>query len=193
VEEILSGHDGDILLHRDVFTPIECSVIFDVLNAESPWRQEHLTLFGRRVLTPRLSSWHGEAVYTYSGLTMEPAPWTPTLVKIKDRAENISTARFNSVLLNLYRHGRDSMSWHSDDEPELGKNPVIASISLGATRRFRLRHKQDKSRTLGLDLENGSLLLMSGTTQHHWQHAVPKTAKPVGPRINLTFRWTHPT
>jgi len=192
VEKILSGDDGNIYLHHDAFTPSECASFMGRLGSETPWRQEHLTLFGRKVLTPRLSSWHGDVAYTYSGLTMEPAPWTQTLTQIRTRAKQISKAKFNSVLLNLYRDGKDSMSWHSDDEVELGKNPVIASLSLGATRRFRLRHRQDKTRTIGLDLKNGSLLVMAGSTQHHWQHAVPKTAKPIGPRINLTFRWTNP-
>lgn len=192
MDKILSGSEGNISLFQNPFSPADCQSFFTSIKNQSPWRQEQLTLFGRKVLTPRLSSWHGDAAYTYSRTTMIPAPWTPTLMEIKDRVEQISDARFNSVLLNLYRDGRDSMSWHSDDEPELGNNPVIASLSLGASRRFRLRHKKDKSRTIGIDLNDGALLLMAGSTQHHWQHAVPKTAKPVGPRINLTFRWTNP-
>jgi alkylated DNA repair dioxygenase AlkB len=138
---------------------------------------------------PRLSAWYGDAgaVYTYSGLRLEPLPWTPVLLEIKQATERLSGTRFNSVLLNLYRDGQDSMGWHSDDEPELGPEPVIASVSLGALRRFVFQHKKRRWR-IALDLEPGSVLLMAGATQHHWRHALPKTRRPVAPRINLTFR-----
>ena len=126
--------------------------------------------------------------YRYSGITLRPMPLTPTLDMILARVEALTGERFNGVLLNLYRHGNDGMSWHSDDEPELGESPVIASISLGAPRRFVLRARHDSSVRLALDLNPGSLLLMEPPLQAHWQHAVPKTARACGARISLTWR-----
>ena len=121
---------------------------------------------------------------------MDAKPWTKNLLKIKESIEPIAKTTFNSVLINYYRDGKDRVAWHSDDEKELGKNPVIASVSLGAERKFKLRHKKYKENQLQHEvfLQNGSLLLMSGSTQHHWLHEIPRTAKPIGPRINLTFR-----
>ncbi len=190
-EEPLIDDDGQVVLFRDFLGAEQSRRLFDAVSSSCPWRQDELMLFGRKVLTPRLSSWHGDAPYTYSGLTMTPQAWSPPLLEIKARAENHTHTTFNSVLLNLYRDGRDSMSWHSDDEPELGPNPLIASISLGEPRRFRLRHKMNKARAVSVDLSDGSLLLMSGPTQHYWQHAIPKTRRTIGARINLTFRWTY--
>lgn len=151
-----------------------------------------IVLYGRSISSPRLSAWHGDsdAVYRYSGLRLEPAPWTPILLDVRERVEALAAARFNSVLLNLYRDGQDSMGWHSDDEPELGRNPLIASISLGAARRFLLQHKKRRLRLEWL-LEDGDVLVLGGTTQHCWRHHVPKIRQPMGPRINLTFRWIH--
>ena len=127
--------------------------------------------------------------YTYSGISMNPEPWTATLLEIKAKINEGANTRFNSVLLSLYRNGRDSLSWHQDDEPELGNDPVIASASFGDTRTFQFRHKARKDiKTVSIDLTHGSLLIMKGPTQRFWVHQVPKTAKPVGPRINLTFR-----
>ena len=147
-------------------------------------------MFGKPVLIPRLSAWYGNegASYTYSGLTLQPNAWTDELLSIKQKIETISGATFNSVLLNFYRHGQDSMGWHADDEPELGKMPTIASLSLGAERRFLLRAKNNHHQKHEIPLNNGSLLVMSGNTQHYWQHAIPKTRLPTKPRINLTFR-----
>jgi len=187
----LIDSDGQAILFQQFLSPGESRDIFDTLETSCPWRQQELTLFGRKVLTPRLSSWHGDVPYTYSGLTMIPEPWPPELLVIKKRIEAFSDTEFNSVLLNLYRDGRDSMGWHSDDEPELGDNPAIASLSLGATRRFRLRHKGYRKKLVSVDLPDTSLLVMSGPIQHHWQHAIPKTSRTVGARINLTFRWTN--
>ena len=131
-----------------------------------------------------------QAHYQYSGLSLSPQPWLPTVKAIRRKIEKRCCHRFNSVLINLYRDGKDSNGWHSDNEPELGENPVIASLSLGATRRFRLRHKYRKALApYSIDLPHGSLLLMAGTTQQYWQHCLSKTARQVGPRINLTFRW----
>jgi alkylated DNA repair dioxygenase AlkB len=161
--------------------------LFHDLNASIAWRQEVATIMGRRVPIPRLTAWHGEAGYVYSGIAMRPAAWTPPLLELRRCAEACAGQPFNSVLLNLYRDGRDSVSWHADNELGLGRNPVIASISLGATRRFQLKHRQSGAR-VALDLTHGSCLIMAGATQHHWLHQLPKTAQPVGPRINLTFR-----
>lgn len=157
------------------------------LQGEIAWRQEVATIMGRKVPIPRLTAWHGEAGYVYSGIAMAPAPWTPALVDLKACAEHHAGQGFNSALLNFYRDGRDSVAWHADNEPGLGRDPVIASLSLGAVRRFHLKHRRSGER-LSLDLGHGSCLVMAGATQHHWLHQVPKTARPVGPRINLTFR-----
>ncbi|UOQ73516.1 alpha-ketoglutarate-dependent dioxygenase AlkB family protein [Hymenobacter cellulosilyticus] len=163
------------------------------LTASVAWRQEPIRLFGKEVLQPRLTAWYGDAgaQYSYSGLTWQPLPWTPPLQQLREQVEAACGTSFNSVLLNLYRNGQDSMGWHADNEPELGPAPVIASVSLGAVRRFRLRPR-DPQRTphepLTLELASGSLLVMRGPTQQHWLHAVPKTARPAGPRLNLTFR-----
>ena len=164
--------------------------VFAKLHGGLAWETHVITLFGRKIPSPRLSAWYGDpgARYTYSGLTLEPRPWTPTLGGLRDRLGHDLGAAPNSVLANLYRNGQDSMGWHSDDEPELGPEPTIASISLGAPRRFVLRHKHKAAPAVELVLEHGSLLVMSGTTQTFWKHAVPKTTAPVGPRINLTFR-----
>jgi alkylated DNA repair dioxygenase AlkB len=154
------------------------------------WRQDWIRLYGRSLPQPRLTAWYGDPgkSYTYSGITMQPAPWIPTLLDLKASVETVSGTQFNSVLLNFYRDGNDSMGWHSDNEPELGENPIIGSLSLGGTRRFMLRHRFEKGLKHELELTSGSFLLMQGTTQHYWQHQVPKTKRPVLPRINLTFR-----
>ena len=142
---------------------------------------------GRRVPIPRLTAWHGAAGYVYSGIAMTPAPWNPPLLELKAVAEACAGQAFNSVLLNLYRDGRDSVSWHADNEPGLGRDPVIASVSLGATRRFQMKHRRRAGARRARPAA-GSCLVMAGATQHHWLHQVPKTSRPVGPRINLTFR-----
>jgi len=182
--------DGVAVYWPEAFGRAEADTLFDRLRADIQWREEEIIIFGERKRVPRLVAWHGDpgAAYTYSGVGHEPEPWTAPLAELRARVEALSGQRFNAVLLNLYRSGADGMGWHADDEPELGVNPVIASVSLGATRRFRLRHRRRKALTRELDLAHGSLLLMSGTTQHHWVHALPKTARAVGERINLTFR-----
>jgi alkylated DNA repair dioxygenase AlkB len=157
------------------------------LLREAAWREEEAVLFGRRLKVPRLVAWHGDAAYGYSGIRHEPLAWTPLLLELKALAEEQAVVGFNSVLLNLYRDGQDSMGWHSDDEQELGRDPVIASLSLGAGRRFHLKH-QASGKRLTLDLGHGSWLIMAGSCQHHWRHALPKTRKPVAARVNLTFR-----
>ena len=157
------------------------------LIAETEWREESITLWGKQYLQPRLTAWHGEARYTYSGLTLDPQPWTALQLAIKSAVEAVSGHRFNSLLLNYYRDGRDSMGMHSDDEAELGPQPVIASFSVGQVRTFILRHKRTKE-TLKLDLPSGCLLLMQGETQRNWLHGINKSAREMGPRVNLTFR-----
>jgi alkylated DNA repair dioxygenase AlkB len=182
--------DADVKLYPAFFTAAESDVYFAALRSTTKWGQGCLTLWGKTHDEPRLTAWHGDAgkSYSYSGIVLHPQPWTPLLDKIKARVNEAAQTEFNSVLLNLYRDGRDSNGWHQDNEPELGVNPVIASLSFGAVRRFQMRHKTRKDLRLNLDLPHGSLLLMASATQHFWQHQIPKTAKPVGERINLTFR-----
>jgi alkylated DNA repair dioxygenase AlkB len=186
----LLPHDGIVRLHEVALPEAEAGRLFDALMTATPWRREVATVMGRRLPIPRLTAWYGEAGYVYSGIRMTPAPWSPPLLEVKAVAERCAGEAFNSVLLNLYRDGRDSVSWHADNEPGLGQNPVIASVSLGAPRRFQMKHRGSNDR-IALDLPHGSCLVMAGATQHHWLHQVPKTARPVGPRINLTFRTMH--
>ncbi|MBD2766903.1 alpha-ketoglutarate-dependent dioxygenase AlkB [Hymenobacter sp. BT664] len=188
---------ADVLFDPSFLSAAEADAFLAQLTAEVAWEQRSLRLFGREHPQPRLTAWYGDpaARYTYSGLAWEPRPWTPVLRHLRQRLAAAATTAFNSVLLNYYRDGRDSMGWHSDDEPELGPAPTIASLSLGATRRFRLRPRPGGGQNhapFGLDLPSGSLLLMRGPTQQHWQHALPKSARPIGPRLNLTFRWVEP-
>ena len=186
--------DGEVRYVPGVFDAALADELFRNLRQGIAWRQEEIMIFGQRRLVPRLVAWHGDpgADYRYSGVLHQPAPWTPDLQRIRSAVEELSDWRFNSVLLNLYRDGRDGMGWHSDDEPELGAEPVIASVSLGATRRFCMRHRKRRKEVHSIDLEHGSLLLMQGSTQHQWLHSVPKTTRPVGERINLTFRRVSP-
>jgi len=172
------------------FLPLErARALLDALLVTVPWEEEEIFLHGRMVKSPRLTAWFGDpgASYMYSGVHHEPLEWTEELAELRELASAEAGARFNSVLLNLYRDGSDSVSWHRDDEPELGPLPTIASLSLGATRRFRLRGK-GAGETHGMDLEDGSLLLMTGSSQRDWEHCLTKTKRAVGARINLTFR-----
>lgn len=155
-----------------------------------PWTQPRIRLFGRAVSVPRQVAWFGdpEAHYRYSGLDNRPLPWTPLLASIRQRLEAELGRRFNGVLVNHYRDGQDAMGWHSDDEPELGADPLVASLSLGAMRRFDLRRKGQTRMAHSLALEHGSLLVMGGLTQHHWQHRIARTSRVHEPRVNLTFR-----
>ncbi len=186
--------DGSVSYLSGFIDGGEAVTLFSTLRTETPWRQEKTRMFGREVAVPRLQAWVGDpgTDYTYSGLTLSPLPWTHALAALRDRLHAARPGiRFNSVLLNLYRDGRDSMGWHSDDETELGPEPVIASVSLGATRRFRLRHRTRRDlATVEFDLEDGSVLWMEGETQQCWQHSLPKRTgrNAPGERINLTFR-----
>ena len=163
---------------------------FNQLRDEIAWEQPLLHIHGRDVQVPRLLAWYGDAQarYRYSGLTHHPLPWTSLLSEIRRQVEQAVGQRLNGVLLNYYRDGQDSMGWHSDDEVELGRNPLVASLNLGGARRFDLRRKGATRIEHSMTLEHGSLLVMAGATQHHWQHQVAKTRKAVAPRINLTFR-----
>ena len=163
-------------------------VVLARLIAETAWRCDVVTVWGKQHPQPRLTAWHGEAAYAYSGLTLAPQPFTPLQHALREAVEAASGHRFNSVLLNYYRDGRDSMGMHSDNEAELGPNPTIASVSFGATRTFVLQHKTGKQR-IKIALTDGSLLLMAGSLQHHWVHGIPKIARFAGPRVNLTFRF----
>jgi alkylated DNA repair dioxygenase AlkB len=184
--------DAEVLLDPHFLPHIAAEALFQALLATIPWRQEPIKLFGKEVMQPRLTAWHGDpdACYRYSGLSLEPLPWTAALLSLRQQVSAATGAEFNSVLLNLYRTGQDSMGWHADNEPELGPAPVIASVSLGATRRFRLRPGAGTlpHPPIGIDLPTGSLLLMRGPTQQRWQHALPKTSRHVEARLNLTFR-----
>ncbi|MGH8511027.1 MAG: alpha-ketoglutarate-dependent dioxygenase AlkB family protein [Gammaproteobacteria bacterium] len=182
--------DAELMLWPELFTASESTGYFQCLSDGVDWRQDPITLFGRTLNSPRLTAWYGEAgvTYAYSGLRLVAGGWLPALLGIRERVGQAAGTSFNSVLLNLYRNESDSMGWHSDDEPSLGANPVIGSVSFGATRTFQLQHKRRKTSRSAIDLTGGSFLLMSGPTQHHWRHRVPKSNVPCGPRINLTFR-----
>ncbi|WP_404440333.1 alpha-ketoglutarate-dependent dioxygenase AlkB family protein [Stutzerimonas chloritidismutans] len=160
------------------------------LSQQTPWTQPQIKLYGRSIAVPRLVAWYGDtgAAYRYSGLVHDPLPWTPLLTDIRKRVEQEIGEPLNGVLLNLYRNGQDAMGWHSDDEPELGAQPLVVSLNLGATRRFDFRRKGASRIEYSLELEHGSLLVMSGPTQHHWQHQIARARKVATPRINLTFR-----
>ena len=166
-------------------------IVMDQLIDEVPWRAENIVVRGKTYPQPRLIAWYGDAGknYTYSGIQLTPLPWTRALLDIKSRVEAATRTDFDSVLLNYYRNHRDSMGMHSDDEPELGEQPILASLSLGEERTFILKHKREKAlKPVRLELASGSLLLMKGDTQRYWKHGIDKESRPCGPRINLTFR-----
>lgn len=168
----------------------EADALFDALRAEIDWQPLHLRIFGREVAAPRLACWIGDAdaAYSYSRMHFAPRPWTPATARLRGELQERLGVRFNSVLANLYRNGRDSMAWHSDDEAELGGEPVIASLSFGVARTFRLRSRAAREAALSLELAHGSLLVMAGRTQRLYQHALPRRARVDTPRINLTYR-----
>jgi alkylated DNA repair dioxygenase AlkB len=183
--------DSEIRYWRCVDLGARPDLILQELIGKTPWRSEVITLWGKEYQQPRLTAWFGDpgASYTYSGLSLEPLPWTDLLSDIRSRVEALAKASFNSVLLNYYRDHRDSMGMHSDDEPELGRNPTIASVSLGEQRTLVLKHKFRKElKPFHLPLDSCSLLLMAGATQHSWKHGINKSNQPCGPRVNLTFR-----
>lgn len=179
--------DGQLAWLAQLALPWPNAEVMARLLDETAWREETIVVYGKRHLQPRLSAWYGDAAYTYSGLRLAPAPWTPLLRTLRAAVKDATGHGFNSVLLNLYRHERDSMGMHSDDEPELGPEPAIASLSFGAKRTFILKHKHTRE-TVRIDLGDGNLLLMSGKTQTNWLHGINKMTRSAGPRINLTFR-----
>jgi alkylated DNA repair dioxygenase AlkB len=182
--------NADIEYYPNFFESNRANELFEKLKNEIPWQQDDITVFGKTYSQPRLTALFGNEgkPYAYSNIVMQPNPWNTLLLFIKNEVEEICQEKFTTVLLNLYRDGKDSNGWHADNEKELGQNPVIASLSLGAERSFHLRHNTIKEQKLKINLEHGSLLLMKGETQHFWKHQISKTAKPIGLRINLTFR-----
>jgi alkylated DNA repair dioxygenase AlkB len=183
--EVLPIRDGGTIYYDAAFFDEQAEALFDRLRWDTPWKQE----VGRGRPFPRLTAWYADPglSYSYSGVTHHGMAWTPTLLEVRRRVEEASGAAFNSLLLNMYRGGKDSIGFHSDAEPELGPNPVVASVSFGAVRDFVLKHKSAREK-LTFRLAHGSLLVMGGTCQHYWIHGVPKTEREVGERINLTFR-----
>ena len=183
--------DAEVYYLRHLSLSQTPPIVMGQLIDEVPWRSEKIVVWGKTLPQPRLIAWYGDVGknYTYSGITLSPSPWTHALLDIKSRVEAVACADFNSVLLNYYRDQRDSMGLHSDDEPELGERPILASLSLGEERTFILKHKSKKAlKPVRLELASGSLLLMKGDTQCYWKHGIDKETHPCGPRVNLTFR-----
>jgi alkylated DNA repair dioxygenase AlkB len=185
----LFNRDGVVEYLPSLFSSKESESLFSELLKTTPWQQDEVILFGQKRILSRKVAWMGDDgfSYSYSGTSKTAAPWTPALMLVKERVEQQTTQRFNSCLLNLYHDGSEGMGWHSDDEKTLGRNPVIASVSFGAERIFKLKHRKSKE-VVSVLLEQGSLLIMKGETQHHWVHTMPKTKRVTTPRINLTFR-----
>ena len=186
----LLPYDGEVIYCGTVLPQQEANRYFDVLMKDMPWRNDEVIIFGKHIVTKRKVAWIGDSdfAYTYSNTTRQAMPWTEELLQLKKLAEEASGTKFNSCLLNLYHDGDEGMSWHSDNEKELGgENTVIASLSLGAARKFSFRHKINKEK-VDIVLGNGSLIIMQGATQRYWQHSLPKSAVVKHPRINLTFR-----
>jgi|TARA_B110000091_G_scaffold213502_1_gene263112 alkylated DNA repair dioxygenase AlkB len=184
--------DANLKYYPNFFPPTEANSIMRSLQQSLDWRQEQITLYGKTFNVPRLQAWYGDkdASYQYSSLSMCPLPWSPILLELKQKCENVSYCPFNSVLANLYRHGQDGMGRHADNEPELGHQPVIASLSFGEARNLDFYHNGTKDK-VRIPLHHGSLLIMSGDTQTYWQHSIAKTKKVHAARINLTFRYIH--
>ena len=183
--------DAEVYYLRELPLAQSAEAVMKQLIDEVLWRAENIVVWEKTYPQPRLTAWYGDdgASYTYSGIHLDPLPWTDTLIDIKNRVEEIAGTKFNSVLLNYYRDHRDSMGLHSDDEPELGRHPIIASVSLGEERTFALKHKTKRGlQSVRLKLASGSLLLMKDDTQHFWKHGIEKEKRPCGPRVNLTFR-----
>ncbi len=183
--------DADMALFENFFTNQESKKLHQNLIDNIQWRQDKIKMFGKLIDQPRLTAFYGDTnkEYSYSGIVMKPLEWNDDLFFIRNRVEDVAKIKFTSVLLNYYRDGKDSMGWHSDDEKELGQNPVIGSVSFGESRVFQMRHKFRKDiKKVDIALTNGSFLLMKGTTQHFWQHQIPKTNRALESRINLTFR-----
>jgi alkylated DNA repair dioxygenase AlkB len=182
--------DNGLLEYIPAFlSPQNSAFLFDLLLEETPWNQGTITIFGKKIATPRHEAFYAEhgLNYAYSGQQLTVHPFTKELESLKNQLEQFTKQKFNSVLINLYRNGNDSNGWHADNEKELGINPFIASLSLGTERRFDIQHIKSKEKK-SIILENGSLLLMGDEMQHYWKHQIAKTKKVHSPRINLTFR-----
>lgn len=181
--------DGSALLHHDFIDAGRADEVFRRLMDETPWEERDIVVFGKQHCEPRLSTWHSEPhiTYTYSGMLRTPQPWTPLLKELRDECANATGTTFNAVLVNLYRDGDDGVGWHADNEASNGREPTIASLSFGASRRFDFRHRETKE-TIHVQLDAGSLLVMSGLSQHCWVHQLPRTKRVSEPRINLTYR-----
>ena len=182
--------NASVEYYTDFFEKLHADELFNHLKTTIPWQQDSITIFGKTHPQPRLTSLFGNEgkLYSYSNITMKPNVWNPLMLSIKDRVEEVCQEKFTTVLLNYYRDGKDSNGWHADNEKELGTNPIIASLSFGAERMFQLKHNAIPNQKINIPLAHGSLLVMKGTTQHFWKHQIPKTTKPIGSRINLTFR-----
>ena len=185
----LLPYDGEVVYYGKVISPPEAQRILEELLETIAWKNDEAVIFGKHIITKRKVAWYGDEAYayTYSNTTKQALLWTGELMKLKQLAERITGAKFNSCLLNLYHDGDEGMAWHSDDEKSLGKNTTIASLSFGAERKFAFKHKSTRQ-TVSLVLDSGSLLVVKGTTQTHWLHRLPKTTKVTRPRVNLTFR-----
>lgn len=185
----LLPHDGEAIYYPSDLLPLTNPSWLDILTDSIAWSNDTVKMFGKTLTLNRKSAWYGDsgAAYSYSGIRRQPLQWTEELLMIKKSCEEVSNASFNSVLCNYYHDGNDGMGWHSDDERELGKEPIIVSVSFGAERIFAFKHRNSKER-INIRLEHGSMLIMRGQTQHSWQHALPKSIIVHEPRINLTFR-----
>ena len=181
---------GKAFFHPSFFSWKEADHLFKVLQEGLSWQQEPIWMFGKQILQPRLTALYGDpkVPYWYSGIAMQAKPFTKELETIKQRLQDFTQHEFTHVLCNYYRDGQDSMGWHRDNEAVLGRNPKIASLTFGASRSFQMRPYTEKEPKINLELSHGSLLLMEGASQHHWEHQLPKTKKVNQPRINLTFR-----
>ena len=190
---VLKLPDAELTYIPEFLDNNEAENLFQYLKQHTNWQHDNITVFGKTYKQPRLTAFYNESdkPYTYSNITMLPRPFPLKIAEIKKKIETITKSKFNSVLLNLYRDGNDSNGWHADDEKSLGINPVIASLSLGTERVFHFKHRHIKPEKYKIKLQSGSLLVMSGSMQHHWLHQIPKTKKKIGERINLTFRKIH--
>lgn len=182
--------DADLVYYPEFLNTSEADIYFTTFLKELKWEQHNIKIFGKTIPQPRLTSLYAEnnTPYSYSNLTLNPYLFTPELKELQQKLIQLTGFAFTHCLANLYRDGNDSMGWHSDDEKELGKNPLIASLSFGEVRKFQLKHKFQKELKYDLEFEHGSILIMQGATQHFWKHQLPKTKKSTSPRINLTFR-----
>lgn len=182
--------DSNIKYFKNFLSAEEAEFYFQKFMKDISWQQHYIKIFGKTIAQPRLSALYAKTQksYTYSGLTLVPLPYLKEMEELQQKLELISNAKFTHCLANLYRDGNDSMGLHADDEKELGENPVIASLSFGETRKFRLKHKIDKKIKFEIELHPGSLLLMQGKTQHFYKHELPRATKSLNPRINLTYR-----